>query len=340
MDELASRCEKVAFVMRPSYQNTYDYRLRCLSTCFNLGVSRQIGQSWKDIAPDVVHVNKQNLEDGLDLLRASRYSGLPTVSTVHLTQSAGYLAAKLGSVRDAIARFHLRRFRGTFVGVQNTRSAMLDEFVGQEGRSKTVLNGVPAIEARSVVRDEQRRELGIGPNEFLILGVGRLVDQKRPFEFLRLAREIHARIPSTRFLWVGDGELAAQWQAESASYGLGQVIRCTGWCDDVVPYLLAGDLLLHVAKFEGLPFAIVEAVAAGLPCAVSGDLLRDMPILRPDAALVADDVDELARRIADPDALEAVRASGRKLYREMLSVERMAESYEALYVAAIGRGRH
>ena len=47
------------------------------------------------MAPDVVHLNKQNLEDGLDLLRALDRCGLPSVCTIHLTQTARYLRGKL-----------------------------------------------------------------------------------------------------------------------------------------------------------------------------------------------------------------------------------------------------
>jgi len=71
MDELAEKCARFARVIRTDYCNTYDHKVRSLSTCFNEGVSRQVARQWASLKPDVIHVNKQNLEDGLDLLRAS-----------------------------------------------------------------------------------------------------------------------------------------------------------------------------------------------------------------------------------------------------------------------------
>src|SRR5262249_48443671 len=91
MDELAAKCGRFALVIRGDYRNTYDHRGRSLSTCFNRGVSHRIAREWKSLRPDVIHINKQNLEDGLDLLRAARKSTLPSVCTIHLTQTARYL---------------------------------------------------------------------------------------------------------------------------------------------------------------------------------------------------------------------------------------------------------
>jgi glycosyltransferase involved in cell wall biosynthesis len=340
MDELADKCKPFAAIARSDYKNTYDHRTRCVATCFNWQVSRGIAGEWRDLHPDIVHINKQNLEDGLDLLRAVQWTGLPSVCTIHLTQTAKYLGARMAWLRDHIARWHLRRFGGELVAVQHARGAAFDQFVGQPSRTRTIFNGVPGLdnESRENGRKAKRREIGLTSNHFLVIGVGRLVEQKQPFEFLRIAKELHVRVPSVRFLWVGDGELASQWKTAIAQNGLAHVISYTGWCDDVMPYLLAGDLLLHLAKFEGFPLAIIEAMAVGLPCAVISDLAREIPMLA-DAALLADDVDHLARGIQDAGVLAAIAENGRKLYNRALSASNMAEKYEMLYASTIRRYR-
>ncbi len=70
MDELATKCARFARIFRADYRNTYDYPARSLSTCFNSGVSRRVAREWNLLRPDIIHINKQNLEDGLDLLPA------------------------------------------------------------------------------------------------------------------------------------------------------------------------------------------------------------------------------------------------------------------------------
>jgi glycosyltransferase involved in cell wall biosynthesis len=227
------------------------------------------------------------------------------------------------------------------VAVQPTRAIALDEFIGRPSRTRTILNGAPGLGDGSIenTRDAKRRELGLSSNDFLVLGVGRLVEQKEPFEFLRIARELHRRVPSARFLWLGDGELAHQWNTAIAQHGLAHVVSCTGWCSDITPYLLAGDLVLHIARFEGFPLALIEAMSAGLPCAVNRDLLREIPMLGSDTVLRADDIDRLAEELQNPARLALVARSARKLYDDALSAARMAQAYEGLYADTIYRAR-
>src|ERR1700754_4960191 len=135
MDELASQCAEFSEVVRADYDNTYDHRSRSLATLFNVKKSSGIASQWLGLQPDVVHVNKQNLEDGLDLLRAARISGLPAVCTIHLTQTARYLRARGALVRDFVARSELRKSGGLFAAVQDVRRNELSSFLGSEAKA-------------------------------------------------------------------------------------------------------------------------------------------------------------------------------------------------------------
>src|SRR5258707_6654371 len=100
VNELASQCKKISQVIRAEFCNTYDYRSRSLATLLNSRSSNNIARQWAELKPDIIHVNKQNLEDGLDLLRAARFSGRPSVCTIHLTQTARYLRVRGALLRD------------------------------------------------------------------------------------------------------------------------------------------------------------------------------------------------------------------------------------------------
>jgi glycosyltransferase involved in cell wall biosynthesis len=337
MDELANKCIQFARVIRANYRNTYDHSMRSLSTCFNWKTSRRLARDWERLSPDVIHLNKQNLEDGLDLLRAARWSGIPSICTIHLTQTAKFLRARAPRFRDWIARNALRKYQSTLVAVQEARRAELHSTLDGRVRTETVFNGVPLqdLDALRHVRADKRKQLNLSDNDFLVLGVGRLVEQKNPFVFLETAKQIYRLLPTAKFLWVGDGELADQWKARVAEEDLGEVISCVGWQDDPLSFLLAADLLLHVGKYEGLPLAIIEAMAAGLVCAVTPQFASEISLFDEHSVLFLQDPKALVKQIGDDRSICAVRANARRLAQNQLSTLAMTSSYERLYAKAL-----
>jgi glycosyltransferase involved in cell wall biosynthesis len=333
MDELAEKCSQFARVIRADYSNTYDHAARSLATCFNWAASRRIARDWEKLKPNIVHLNKQNLEDGLDLLRAARHCSVPSVCTIHLTQNAGYLGATAPRLRNWIARRALCKYGGVIAAVQEGRHRALDEFLTGCARTRMIFCGVPLPDSEQLprLRETKRRELALKEDDLLVLGLGRLVEQKRPFVFLQTARELHRRLPMTKFLWIGDGNFSLEWDEWVAREKLGGVISRVSWQSEVLPFLAAGDLLLHVAKYEGLPLAIIEAMAAKLPCAVTDDLAGEVSLFDDTNVLSANDAATLADKLQDSAALAAVASKGRRLVEEKLSLHTMTAAYERLY---------
>lgn len=336
MDELAEKCGGSSQVIRSNYRNTYDYKVRSLATVYNTALSVRVAHEWSSLRPDIIHINKQNLEDGLDLVRAANTCPAPTVCTIHLTQTADYLGAQGAWLRDRIAKAALCKYRGIFVAVQGARRKELDEFLGGKIKTETILNGVPLPKGCEVktLRNTKRKELCLKDTDFLVLGIGRLVPQKCPFRFLEKARELALHIPTAKFLWVGDGTLRQEWEAWIKSAGLASRISCAGWRDDVLSYIAAGDLLLHVAEYEGLPLAIVEAMAGGLPCAVTEHFLSEVSIFDSSTVLRADDMTALKWLVEKPDELKTIAHAAQQLVEDKLSIHAMTEAYGRVYGAA------
>src|SRR5262249_2494502 len=142
-------------------------------------------------------------------------------------------------------------------------------------------------------------------------------------------------ISTTKFVWVGDGILSDQWSKTAATEGLDKAAFCVGWQPDILPYLKAADLLVHVAEFEGLPLAVIEAMAAGLPCAVTHNICVDIPLFNAENVLSADDVGKLAKALRIPSELARLSDAGIRLVDEQLSADQMAAGYERLYTNLI-----
>ena len=333
MDELAEAFSRIGAVVRSDYTNTYDLRGRSIRSYLDGRTARRVAREWRELSPDVVHLNKQNLEDGLDLCEALRLSGLPGLAMIHITQTATYLKAALAWPRDFVSRRALQNFPGLLVTTPGARQRDLIEFVGAAKRTRCIHNGVPIPDAASQAewRSATRGELQYAESDLLFVAVGRMVPQKRPLLFLEIAEKIHRRLPEARFLWVGDGSLGDAWDAWVADRGLGAVIRRLPWQTSVPRLLSAADIFMHVADFEGLAFAILEALASGLPCAITPNLLAEMAFLNPENSIAIGPDDDWIDALRDPARLKRIGRAARLLAETHFSYARMAADYEALY---------
>jgi glycosyltransferase involved in cell wall biosynthesis len=337
MNELCNRFEGWGPVHRFPYQNTYDRRSRVIGALLDRPAAQRVARHWQSLRPDIIHLNKQNLEDGLDLVAAAHKAGLPGVMTLHVTQSARQLGARFGILRDFVTRSFLQSYPGILVAIGRSRLADLQGFLNGSERARLVENGVPipSREEQDTWRMEIRRKLGFNTSDLLGIAVGRMVEQKRPALFLSLAEQVCRRIPRSRFVWVGGGPLEEWWQTELKRRCLDQQIAMTGWVANPQPYYAAADFLLHTAHFEGLPLALLEGASWGLPIAVTQNLYADLDFLPELGALVADpEKPDWGDCLADPAEREKLGSRARALVISRFSSERMAKNYIDLYQEA------
>ena len=146
-----------------------------------------------------------------------------------------------------------------------------------------------------------------------------------------------------RLTLVGDGVLREALTADAATRGLADRVRFAGMVGVGAPVfalLRAADLFVLPSRTEGLPRALIEAMAVGLPCLATR--VGGVPeLLAADALVDVDDVDGLARAIdavaAAPPRRRAMAAANQARARGFrLSVrrQRMDEFYRALRTAA------
>ena len=115
-----------------------------------------------------------------------------------------------------------------------------------------------------------RRELGLSADAFIALTVARLHVQKAHDVLIKAAASLASRHPRVHLVWAGTGEIADQLRGQVNQQALSQRVHMLGHRTDVVEQLLpAADAFVLPSLFEGMPFAALEAMAAGLPSVLS-----------------------------------------------------------------------
>jgi glycosyltransferase involved in cell wall biosynthesis len=122
--------------------------------------------------------------------------------------------------------------------------------------SRFVLDRSPAAKSR----------LGLDPMRPVVGAIGRLARQKGPGYLLRAARQLIDGGLDVQFLLVGEGELEGELRQMVRDQGLGDHVSLPGFINDIPQVLAAMDIFVLPSLYEGLPYTLMEAMAAG--CAV------------------------------------------------------------------------
>ncbi len=98
----------------------------------------------------------------------------------------------------------------------------------------------------------------------ILLFVGRLEPQKGIDGLMEHADKILERLPDHRLVVIGEGSLRTAWQAFQKRSPFSDRIDLLGRRDDVLAWMLHAELLIHPARYEGMPNVVLEAMACGL----------------------------------------------------------------------------
>lgn len=103
----------------------------------------------------------------------------------------------------------------------------------------------------------------------VVLAIGRLTKEKGMDVLLRALPQVVKRFPGVRVRIAGDGDLRDRLMALSRRLGLDEYVAFLGFRRDVPELMAQADLMVMPSRWEGLPIALLEAVAAGLPVVAS-----------------------------------------------------------------------
>jgi glycosyltransferase involved in cell wall biosynthesis len=181
-----------------------------------------------------------------------------------------------------------------------------------QSKSETLVHGVVIDDVRATLsaRVEVRRELGVSDDALLIGTVANYHPKKDWPTLMHAARLVRDRSARVRFCAVGQGPLEADIKLLHRELQLEDTMTLTGYRPDAARLMAGCDAFVLASRWEGLPVAMMEACALGLPIiatAVGG--IREHFSNGRDALLVPPQrPDELAKAILDLEGDAALRA--------------------------------
>lgn len=138
---------------------------------------------------------------------------------------------------------------------------------GGRHRVEVLVHGVDLDEVRAnqSEREAVRRELGIADDELVVGIVANFRREKGYPVLLRAAAIACARDPKLRVVCVGQGPLEQEVRSLHAELGLGDRVQLLGYRSDAVRVMSGFDVFTLASIHEGLPVALMDALALGLP---------------------------------------------------------------------------
>ena len=234
--------------------------------------------------------------------------------------------------RRGVTRFHLQS--------AGLATALQQRLGVGPGRCVVIPNGIDlaaADAALAIGREEARKRLGIFPTDLAIAYVGRLHEEKGVAHLIGAFHALLQVHPTARLLLAGDGPSRRSLETAVEALRLGHFVRFLGTLADPWPLLAAADIFALPSLWEGMPNALLEALAAGRPAvATAVGAVPEMVVDGREALVVPPgDTGALARALAELAASPARRremgALARQRVEDAYRIEATVAQTERLY---------
>lgn len=284
-------------------------------------------------------------------LKHGEYSGILTFT--HDSNLLGLPAAWLAGVPIRYGSHHVRypslsKFRillhrliinsriatGLIAVSGFTKEQAVEEGVS-DNKIKIIYNGIdPQLFSQKCTNESQPIS---DKDKFIILSVGRLVEQKGHAYLIDSASKVLETFPNATFYLAGDGPLFNPYKSKINDLGLSGRFVLLGNRDDIPKLLADSDLFVFPSLYEGLPISLLEALASGVPVICSAiPAVSDIICDGQNGKLVpVRDSKALAKGIIEVLCSETLRTkfsiNGRKLVEERFSISNMGYNYKKLF---------
>lgn len=189
-----------------------------------------------------------------------------------------------------------------------------------------------------------RKKLGLRSNDLVIGMISCFKPQKAPQDFIKLASLINKDIPGVKFILIGDGILRKRIKSLVSRYKLKNRVFLLGWRRDIPEILSAIDIFALTSLWEGLPIAVLEAMASSKPVVATdtGGIREVISGNKTGFLVMPGDMNSMAEKLklllTDAKLREKIGRDARNSLSSIFSLEFMVRQTQDLY-GSLSRGR-
>lgn len=295
---------------------------REISPALDAAALRRLRRLFAEHRPDVVHAHSSKA--GVLARAAARSTGVKKI--YYTPHGYGFLMRD----RPAVSRALYKTVERALACVGETIAVSPSEAAEARKLSSRPVHVVPDAYLGDFPQP-------LPHDGLVVASCGRLTAARDPDAWVLLAQRLTDSRNGLRVAWIGGGEDEARVRVHLENMNLTAKTEITGWlpAQEARRRLAGVDILVHYSKWDALPNAVIEAMAAGA-AVVASDIPGNRDALGDAGVLVATEVallEACQRLIDDPEERRRLGAAGRERVRREFSRPRQIEALSRLYAA-------
>ncbi len=236
---------------------------RDISPYHDLAAYFELRKVIAEVKPDLIHLNSSKA--GVIGSFAAKKSSIPVIYTVHGLVLNEALSALKKSFYGFLERRAARRRAYTIAVSQEDYNGLLSSKCASAEKMQIIHNGIPAMDFLG--KQAARQQLGLPADGLCIGTIANLYPNKGVDILIQAAAKLSPDILEkiTMIAIIGEGPQREKLEKMVTLQGLSKVIKFCGAQKSAARLLKAFDIFVLPSRKEGMPFAILEAMQAGLP---------------------------------------------------------------------------
>lgn len=228
---------------------------------------------YKKISPDILHINSAGVEDAQTCIIASKLAGIKT--TIITNHTGLFLPYKIKSFNikliDILRKTVIKKIdkhASKRIAVSKATSVLIQkEYHLDQHKFEVIYNGVE-FKKNEINFDfsRLREKLELAETDIVLICIANLFKEKGIDYLLKALPAILENNKDVKLLIAGDGPLRDNLKNSSNELNISGSVKFLGKIDNVEELLAISKIFVLPSLGEGLPFVILEAMAAGLPC--------------------------------------------------------------------------